>query len=1550
MAARSRCVLVEASDRVIGILTKQDIVRLIAQQSPLDCLTLRQVMTRTLVALRETAGQDVFTIASLFEQHQICHLPILDEHDQLVGLVTDVSLPIPPSTFAYLRRRSVAEVMTQPVVCAGLESDLLTISRQMTAHQVGSVVIIDPTHALSENGPVYPVGIVTSGDLLQPLSQGLDLSRCPAATVMSGPVISICPDASLLSAQQLLEQHQIRRLVVTGAYGEPVGIVTQANILRALRPSELCMFIETLTRQLERLEAAQTGQLGQADGQAGSLVAQTLTCSTPVVECPLTLHTQAACYRALLTSTSDGILLIDREGQIVEANQKALELLGYARSELLGMSFTELHPPEAIPLILAKIARVINNGETCEALESDWRCQDGQLLPMSTNAAVLTVNGKTLIQVTFRDIRDRRQMTAATKQAQALYQQIVKNMAEGLCVCHPITTFPFLRFTLWNPQMHIITGYSVEEINRLGWHQCLYPNAENQAAAIARMERVFKGDHLVGAEWEIHRRDGQRRTIAISTSALTPYDGQQYVLALVQDITDRTQLEWERQCLLQQLSSFKFALDQAAIVAMTDSQGKVTYVNDKLCQITGYSREEWLGQTYRLIHSGYHPPQFFVDLWSTLQKGQVWRGEICNRAKAGHLYWVDSTVVPFLNSQGKVEQSLAICFDITPRKWAEAQINQQLAAIEAAIDGIAILRDETYVYLNRSYLQMFGYDDPEDLLGQSWRCLYSPEEIARFETEVFPALVRDRAWEGEAIAIRKDGSTFDEGLSLTLTADGLLICVCRDITEHKQVELALADYAWEVEDLYNNAPCGYHSLDAEGRIVQINDTELQWLGYTREEVLDRPWTDFIDAEGHAQFAKSFAIFKQQGSIKDLEFTLVCKDGRRMPVLVSATAVTDANGQYLYSRTTLFDISERKRAEALLQQQGERETLLRTVTERIRRSLDLDEILATVTQQVKAVLNCDRVIIFQVFPDGRGQIVEEAVAEEFARLKDRHWEDETWSQEILEMYWQGIPRIVADVNNDVWTHCLTEYNLEGQIRSKVVAPILLEVPLAVVSRSQDRWVTNNGTKQLWGILVAYACREQRQWLPSEAELLQQIANQLAIAIQQANLFRQLQQELRDRQQAQQELAERNQQLVISNQELARATRLKDEFLANMSHELRAPLNAILGMNESLQEGIFGPINEQQQRVLRTIEKSSTHLLELINDILDLDKIEAGQVTLEYTTSNIQCLCESSLLFIKDQALKKQIQVRLQVAPNLPAIRLDERRIRQVLINLLSNAVKFTPIGGQITLQVDLEAPTLAETGTDIVLVKEGNTDAPTNATTDREGIPHTAHIRFAVIDTGIGIAATDLGKLFQPFVQIDSALNRQYAGTGLGLSLVKRIVELHRGSVAVSSEVGRGSCFSFTLPCSPIPQTASTPAVTISAVSLPTTTQGHLPLILLAEDNEANIMTISAYLKAKGYQLMVARDGQAAIAQAQAQRPDLILMDIQMPGMDGLMAIQQLRRDPQFAQLPIIALTALAMPGDRERCLAAGADEYLTKPVKLRQLVDLIQRLLVPYYT
>ncbi len=448
----------------------------------------------------------------------------------------------------------------------------------------------------------------------------------------------------------------------------------------------------------------------------------------------------------------------------------------------------------------------------------------------------------------------------------------------------------------------------------------------------------------------------------------------------------------------------------------------------------------------------------------------------------------------------------------------------------------------------------------------------------------------------------------------------------------------------------------------------------------------------------------------------------------------------------------------------------------------------------------------------------------------------------------------------------------------------------------------------------------------------ARLIESAAATVAVAIANAQLFEQAQKEIIERKQVEailaqertllaQRVQERTSELSVANAELARAARLKDEFLASMSHELRTPLNAILGMSEALLEQVYGELNEKQAKSLRSVEESGRHLLALINDILDLSKIGAGKLELDLGPVPVESTCQSSLRIIKELAQKKQIKVSWSFDGVVTLIRADGRRLKQILVNLLNNAVKFTPEGGLVGLEVwgDVEHQM----------------------------------VRLTVWDTGIGIAPQDLGRLFQPFVQLDGSLSRQYAGTGLGLALVYRMVEMHGGSITVESEVGKGSRFTVSLPWREDEKEANAgwpggerreDQAIGRGPELGTGKQrdGEPVTILLAEDSEANINTVFEYLTIKGYQVVVARNGTEALERARETRPAVIVMDIQMPGMDGLEATRRFRADADLAKIPIIAMTALTMPGDRERCLEAGVNEYVGKPVSLKDLVRMIE--------
>ncbi|MBK9966611.1 MAG: response regulator [Holophagales bacterium] len=391
-----------------------------------------------------------------------------------------------------------------------------------------------------------------------------------------------------------------------------------------------------------------------------------------------------------------------------------------------------------------------------------------------------------------------------------------------------------------------------------------------------------------------------------------------------------------------------------------------------------------------------------------------------------------------------------------------------------------------------------------------------------------------------------------------------------------------------------------------------------------------------------------------------------------------------------------------------------------------------------------------------------------------------------------------------------------------------------------------------------------------------------------------------------------VAERSVELERVNAELERAARAKDAFLASMSHELRTPLTGILGAAELLREGAHGPLNDRQLRSLGFLEEAGRHLLSLLSDILDLARIGAERLSLSLDSCSLGEVCESALGIVREEARRKGIALGFR-GPAVPVRFVgDARRVCQILVNLLSNAVKFTPPGGSVEL----------------------------SASGDEE----TGEVLLEVRDTGPGIASEDIPKLFLPFTQLDTRLAREHAGTGLGLALVRSLSELHGGRAGVESEPGRGSRFRVTLPWRrPEPRGGGAGEVA-RADPEPAAPRETRPRILLVEDDDANRTILGEFFRMRGFSVEEAASGPEALSLASSSPHDLIVLDIQLPGMDGLEVLARLRATGR-AIPPVLALTALAMEGDRERILAAGADAYLSKPAPLAVLGKEIDRLL-----
>lgn len=624
-------------------------------------------------------------------------------------------------------------------------------------------------------------------------------------------------------------------------------------------------------------------------------------------------------------------------------------------------------------------------------------------------------------------------------------------------------------------------------------------------------------------------------------------------------------------------------------------------------------------------------------------------------------------------------------------------------------------------------------------------------------------------------------------------------------------------------------------------------------------------------------------------------------------------------------------------ENVLYQQLQQERLLNQVTAQIRQSLDVPVILSTAVEQLRKLLQVNRVLIYQFesyqffSPNIDGQI--ETVLSQPSELEDstEHLSSATapfsgrvtyesrQTEEIpsvlnfyqaencfkearncREKYRQGAYVAIADVEQAYTNYpCLLEFLQRVKVRAKLVVPIIVK-------------------KQLWGLLIAHQCFEPYQWQEQQIKFVVQITEHLSIAICQAQLFAQVQQQ---KYTLEQRVQERTQALEDTLLAAQAANRAKSEFLAAMSHELRTPLTCIIGISATLlrlqsHSLVHQKILQQkQQSYLETIHDSGNHLLNLINDILDLSQVEAGKTILQISQFSLTKLAWQCLYLFRDQALRQDVLLKyeFQIQPEQDLFTADEQRVRQILYNLLSNAIKFTPAQGEVILRLKV------------------SNDIAT----------------FEVKDTGIGIPSHQHNLLFEKFQQIDSSYHRRYGGTGLGLALTKQLVELHGGVINFESEVDVGSTFTVHLPA----QTLVTEKARKKSVSCPVYT--HLPAqhnseynptFVVIEPEEATATLICELLTASGYQAIWLGKELSVIQQIQLLKPTGIIVDLDLPSQVGYEIIQLLQQNPETQSIKIIALNSHNSNQGFIEKWDLKVDLWLEKPLQSDRLIDEMMKL------
>jgi len=995
--------------------------------------------------------------------------------------------------------------------------------------------------------------------------------------------------------------------------------------------------------------------------------------------------------------------------------------------------------------------------------------------------------------------------------------------------------------------------------------------------------------------------------------------------------------------------------DQAAVgFVESDMQtGKLTLVNPCFCQMTGYTTAELMEMAMpELTHPEDLPGS--VQAIQQLYSGQVESFTLEKRyiRKDGSYFWAQTTVYLVELLEGESTNCLAIVQDISERKRLEAERQQAETVLQNLVLGTAATTGQDFfpvlvkhiaTALNVSYVMVTEkVDDTLQTLAFWSNGALQPTYTYNLAHTPCELVLRDGEWYGECSMqeqFPKDLDLVEMGVESYLgtafySTEGRVIghlCILntQTIQDLKQAQYLLRIFAaraaaeLERQRAMNSlehlnqaleikvkertkalamtqaavdwaADCVF-LIRPDGSFYYANNTACAKLGYSPEELQALSVIDINPTVSPERWVNIWQAIKQE-PIWTLESLHQSKDARIYPVEINARYL-EFDGEE-YSFAFVRDITERKQNEQIIRQQTEREKLLREIAQKISQSLELQKIFDAACVGIREFMQADRVAIFKFDPDSDyddGTFVAESVRVGFDSVLAQRVHDHSFGENYAQLYFQGKYLAIDDIYNQELSHCYIDILEQFQVRANLVIPVSLQ-------------------QHLWGLLCIHQCAKARHWQEDQVNLSQQLANQLAIAIQQAYLFEQLQQQLIELEQAQQLLTKRNQQLAVSNRELAHATRLKDEFLANMSHELRTPLNGILGYTQIFKQD--SRLDSKQLKGIQTIHQCGIYLLDLIEDVLDLSKIEAQKMELYPGEIHFPTFLNGILDLCRHKAEQKGLSFIAQVPLQLPSIiYADIKRLRQILINLLSNAIKFTHVG---SVRVSIE-----------ILAQQEK---------QQTGFSH-ATLRFQVEDTGVGISSEDIKKIFLAFEQVGNPAQKQ-EGTGLGLAISRKLLALMDAKLEVTSQLGEGSTFWFDVSI-PACWTKNEQPFNLQSNAI-IGYQGHTRKILAIDDIQETLEIIDHILTPLGFELIVADNGREGLAIALEQTPDLILCDLKMPMMDGFEMMRQLRRHQEFQQLPIIVFSASAYNRDRLESEACGATDFLAKPLVIEQLLEKLE--------
>ncbi|MBI2569224.1 MAG: PAS domain S-box protein [Candidatus Schekmanbacteria bacterium] len=1268
------------------------------------------------------------------------------------------------------------------------------------------------------------------------------------------------------------------------------------------------------------------------------------------------LREQQNYSRGLIEASVDALVTVDPAGRITDVNDQFVRLTGHHRQKLVSSPFADTFtdPDRA----RAGVRKTFNEG-LVKNYELVARSSAGQETIVSFNAAVFrdTAGRVAGIFAAARDVSDQKQLEQKLREQQTYARGLIESNIDAL-----MTTDPLGIITDVNQQMCAVTGLSREELMGAPFKDfCTDPKRAEDG-----IRKVLAESRVTNYELTIRARDGRVTVVSYNATTFTGEDGKlRGVFAAARDITDQKRLEEQ----LRQAQAYNRGLIESSVDAMLTvaPDTTITDVNEQMVKLTAYGRAQLIGSSFKDYFT--EPENAAEGVRKTLDEGYVTGYELTLRSRHRRLILVSFNASVYKDTAGNVRGVFAVARDVTEQRRLEEKLreseNYNRGLIESSVDALVTVDpDLSITDVNEQFVRLAGYSR-DDLVGSPFKDYFTEPDRAAAgvrqtleEGTVTNYELVLKSLSGKRTVVSFNAGTFKD----TAGRVAGILAAARDITAQQKLQEQLRDQQSYNRSLIESSVDALVTVDPNGVITDVNEQTVKLTGMNRRQLVGSPFVDYFTDPQRARAGVSKTF--EEGTVTNYELVVKSRSGRKVAVSFNAAVFRETSGEVGGILAAAREITVQKRIEQELRdQQSYTRGLIESNIDALMTTDPLG-IITDVNKQMCEVTGTSREELIgtpfkdyvtdprraedgirQVLGEGRVTNYELTILARDGRETVVSYNATTFTGA------DGKLRGVFAAARDVTDQKLLESQVSQRTRELIEATAFLNNILessteySIIAKDLEGRILawNEGARRTYGYAaeemvgrtnarVLHTPEDVESGRAREALTValrtgkfegefqrvrkngQRFTAQVAITLRRDATgepigYVLISKDITAQKLLEEQLRKKNEELEQQNRRVEQANRMKSEFLANMSHELRTPLNGIIGFAELLYTGKVGPVPENHQEYLGDILSSARHLLRLINDVLDLAKVEAGKIEFRIESVDLERLVGEVRDVLRGIAAKKRIRLETAVDPGVREVVGDPSKLKQILYNYLSNALKFTPDEGHVAVRC------LPESG----------------------GGAEPEWFRIEVEDNGIGIRPEDMARLFVEFQQLDGSAAKRFQGTGLGLALTRRLVEAQGGRVEARSVLNQGSTFVAILP-----RQMHAGGEVATSVPVPTAVaaQPGFPTLLVVDDEPADREWLVRTLSKAGYGLVTAATGAEAVRAARKQSFAAVTLDLLLPDISGWKLLEELRSTPLNRDLKAIVVSVLAT---RDTAGAFAVDDFLVKPVSAEALISALHR-------